>query len=123
MTHNVRFENEIDITKISDDPLLYKLNQELLVWIDDTLVIIPNDFKCDLASIPYVLQWRYNPEDRSLIRPAVLHDYLYQNPSFYSRRDADEIFYYALEKEGNSYIDRYSMYISVRLMGWRYYGK
>lgn len=123
MTHHIRFENDIDIVKISEDPVIWQLQKELLVWINDTLIIIPQDFKCDLASIPYILQWKYNPEDRSLIRPAVLHDYLYQNPHFYSRKDSDDIFYYSLEKEGNSYSDRYAMYMAVRLFGWRFYGK
>lgn len=119
--YKIKFENDIELQKISEDPPLWRLEKELLVWVNDTLVIVPKDFTTDLASIPYVLQWKYNPLDRSLIRPAVLHDYFYKHPEYYSRRDADEIFYYSLQKEGNSFWDRYSMYIAVRLMGWRFY--
>lgn len=119
--HRVKFENYPSINRINDKE--FKLEQELLVWVDDQLILIPKGFKTDLASIPSYLHWKYNPLDLSLIRPAILHDYMYRNYFTYSRKEADDVFYYALKVEGNAIATVYPIYIAVRAFGWVYYAK
>jgi len=119
MQYKIKFENEA--TLIPNPSNKWELEQELLVWVNDHLLLVPARFVTDLASIPWILQWKYNPEDISLIRPAILHDYLYQDPNGFSRAEADTIFYDALRVEGNSWFDSYAMYSAVRLFGWYHY--
>lgn len=117
--YQISFENEESL--IEESIGHYYLDRELIVWVNDQMLLVPTGFKTDLASIPTWLRWQYNPRDRSLVRPAILHDYIYANPHGYSRADADNIFFYALETEGNSVYTKYTMYWAVRAFGWRFF--
>lgn len=119
--YHIKFENDPELKIITDS--YYELESEMLAWVNDCLIVVPKGFRTDLASVPWWMQWRFNSKDRSLIRPGILHDYFYDQPGSYSRKEVDEIFYYALQVEGNSLYTRYAMYTAVRLFGWRYYAK
>jgi hypothetical protein len=57
----------------------------------------------------------------SLIRPALLHDWLYNNDEGYSRLESDLIFYGALRDEHISRLQADIIYYSVRTTGWLFY--
>jgi hypothetical protein len=93
----------------------------LEVWINDRLLIIPDEFETDLATIPRVAWPIISPMHSSLIRPALLHDWLYNNDEGYSRLESDLIFYGALRDEHISRLQADIIYYSVRTTGWLFY--
>lgn len=99
----------------------YKTCRDLSVEIDGTEIIIPKNFKTDLASIPRLFWNIISPAESDTMPAAILHDFLYHNTCFYSRQETDLIFYSALRKYNVSAFKSNSMYYAVRLFGWRYY--
>lgn len=97
------------------NPFLFRINGEIFE--------IPADFKTDLASIPKMLWPIMAPSHSSLIRAAVIHDWLYLKTCFFSRYETDLIFYHVLKSEGISTIRASLMYYGVRVFGWNYYNK
>ena len=84
---------------------------------------IPAQFETDLANIPRIV-WPYiSPFHSSLIRAAIIHDYLYTKTCDFNRKDTDLIFYYMLIKDGISPLEALIMYYSVRLFGWNSYNE
>ena len=87
------------------------------VMINDDYVVVPNNFKTDLATIPK-WYWRFlSPLKIDIVAPSILHDYLYSCPSYYTRDEIDNIFYNSLKENGVSMLGSYSMFIVARLLG------
>ena len=103
------------------------------------VVEIPTGFKTDFASIPVPLRNLISINGRHRL-PAVLHDYLYSEAGAieathgysmregaverftplkinYSRKDADDAFLTAMQKEGVGWIKAALMYRAVRMFG------
>ena len=90
-------------------------------------------FKTDFGSIPKILQGIFNP---TRYISYILHDYLYsdfwhikkQESEWviylnYTRKDADKILREALKVEWASFIERWLIYIWVRIWWWKHYKK
>lgn len=88
------------------------------------LIKVPAGFKTDLASVPRIA-WRIvNSSTPGTRRPAVVHDYIYtQLTNYFSRKQADKIFYRALRECGVNYLLANAMYFAVRIGGKSSWGK
>lgn len=85
-------------------------------------VTVPKGFVTDLASIPKALRWFVSNDDYRVIRPAIIHDWLYLkhrvDGGSISRAQADLLFYEMLRVEGMGVIKAKLMYAAVRIGGW-----
>lgn len=94
-----------------------------LIWLEPgrPRIIVPAGTTTDLASIPRALRnlRALDPNGKSR-RPAVLHDWLYQNApkAPEARAVADELLFRALLAEGTSRGAARAFYWGVRLGGW-----
>ena len=82
---------------------------------------IPANFETDLASIPKFAWPIMAPAHSSLIRPAIVHDWLYRKTCEFTRQETDLIFYHMLKNDGVSTVRASIMYYAVRWFGWNYY--
>jgi hypothetical protein len=80
-------------------------------------ITVPEGFVTDFASVPRVL-WNILPPLASYTRAAVVHDFLYVHNGM-SRGDADAVLLEAMEITGVSRPTRMSIYLGVRLGGWK----
>lgn len=84
-------------------------------------VVVPPNFKTDLASIPRPLRLIY-PIHGLHTRAAVVHDYLYSVKEIdgerIERKEADQIFYEAMRESGVRKSKAWAMYWAVRAGGW-----
>ncbi|TNF08548.1 MAG: DUF1353 domain-containing protein [Gammaproteobacteria bacterium] len=84
-------------------------------------VVVPPNFKTDLASIPRLLRL-ICPMHGPYTRAAVVHDYLYSTKEIddtpIERKRADRIFYEAMRESGVRRTKAYLMYLAVRAGGW-----
>ena len=99
----------------------YEICEDLLIEINHHPIIVPLDFKTDLASIPRTFWSIYSPAKTEYILPAIVHDYLYTCEQTYSREQADNIFYNLLVKNNVPYFRAYLFYCGTRLFGEKYY--
>jgi len=77
-------------------------------------------FETDFASIPDWAQFYINPQEKSVIGAAIVHDWLYAvgGPApEEAKRKADEIFRFELEQAGVNFLKRNIMYAAVRFGG------
>lgn len=90
---------------------------DLNFYIDDKILLVPEGFKTDLASIPRIFWSFVAPYNSRLIAPAIIHDWLYSEYSDITRKDADNVFYELLVKNGLSSIFSSLAYYCVRIFG------
>lgn len=94
---------------------------------DDYQMIVPANFKFDLASVPRPFWWAISPFDLSISAP-LIHDFLYvyrgQAPQdsvipyrTFTRLEADRLFDRMMEQEGVANWRRAISYRAVRLFG------
>lgn len=102
-----------------DKRFTYKTCEPLYLEINGKEIVVPGDFKTDLASIPRPFWSLISPMDSRFMAPAILHDYMYQCPDYFTRREADSIFYQNLRLHGVGSYTAYKMYLAVRLFGFR----
>ena len=91
------------------------------IWdTDDDLYIVtvPAGFKTDLASIPRLFR-SLIPQVGRWNRPAVVHDWLYEDgvPRF-TRAMADRLFYEGRRAEGGSWFTARGMWAAGGAFGW-----
>ncbi|MFA5240508.1 MAG: DUF1353 domain-containing protein [Phycisphaerae bacterium] len=103
------------------DGFSFKLNAPFLAVVNRQVFVVPRGFITDLASVPRFLWPLYPPQDTRTIRPAILHDYMYQQYTGLSRIQADRIFYYGLLENGLSKSKSLKYYYGVRMVGWLFY--
>lgn len=116
---DVQFKNEVCI-----EPYIkysYKTCKDLPVIINGIELVIPKNFKTDLASIPRIFWNIMSPAESDTMPAAILHDFLYHNTCYYNRKETDLIFYTVLKQNNVSTFKANSMYYAVRLFGWRFY--
>lgn len=99
----------------------YKTCDKMDVLVDYKPVTVPEEFVTDLASIPRPLWSVFSPRFSNFIAPSILHDYMYKCPHFYTRKEADDIFYSALLANGVTRVTSTKFYMGVRLFGWMAY--
>ena len=84
-------------------------------------VVVPPEFKTDLASIPRLLRL-ICPMHGPYTRAAVVHDYLYKTKEIdgkpIARERADQIFHEAMRESGVRKSKAWAMYWAVRAGGW-----
>lgn len=122
-SHSPRFDIQF-ISKACITPYHnyhYLTCDPILVWINEDLVIVPAGFDTDLASIPRIVWPVISPMNAKLVRPAILHDWLYRMTESYSRKECDIIFYDSLRLEGIGVWRASMMYYAVRAGGWVFY--
>lgn len=122
------------------EPLVY---EDFALYDNISLMVrveVKPGFETDLASIPGIARWLVSNDDWRIRRPAIVHDWLYQEagacelrrtkgfldkfvPSRLSRRECDKLFYYALRSNGLSNRKALLMYFAVRIGGWFYWGE
>lgn len=95
----------------------YQTCNEIDVTVDDKLFKIPPNFETDLATIPKLMWPIIAPYHASIVRPSIIHDWMYSNICEFSRKKKDIIFYYMLRNEGVSTFKSYLMYYAVRMFG------
>lgn len=80
-------------------------------------VVVDKWFITDFGSVPRPLWIVFNPTE---YHSYVLHDYLYRN-KLVSRSLSDLSLQIGLLSEGAYWLEAYSIWMGVRLFGWRYY--
>jgi hypothetical protein len=118
---DVRFYNPICIQPYKN--YHYLTCYPLIVDINHQTIIVPENFETDLASVPRIAWPVISPMKSYLVRPAVLHDWMYHAKTGYSRYEADLIFYHAMRIEGMGRIKACLIYRTVRMFGWMFYQK
>lgn len=83
-------------------------------------VHVPFGFETDFASIPKPLRGIFPPYG-PWAKAAVIHDFLYETGQV-SRWIADRIFFEAMGVLGVGFATRITMYMAVRIFGWRSFG-
>lgn len=109
----IAFITELDTRVLKDNS--FRLLNNFVVSVLGQLVIIPEGFETDFASIPR-LPFVYRRLGNRGHKAAVLHDWLYATNA-YPRNLCDYFFYYALIESGIGYLDAKLMYTGVRLGG------
>ena len=106
---------QLELKRSGKDRIL----DEAVIWTDgDTKIIVPIGFSTDYASIPNVLKPITSNDDFRIVRPAIVHDYLYRSTQpKQTRKQADKIFYKALRYEGVGWFKAQLMYYGVRIGG------
>ena len=99
----------------------YLTCNRIVFKINDIKFSIEEGFETDLASIPKIAWPVLSPFHSSLIRPAIVHDWMYRTTCYFSRKQSDLIFYHMLINEGVSHFRASIMYYAVRFFGWNYY--
>lgn len=82
---------------------------------------IPRGYICDGASVPLIAQPVFalaGGSRMTLIRPGVMHDYLYSTHR-HTRRSADRYFREYARQEGLGVIAAWGAWAMVRMFGWR----
>lgn len=86
-------------------------------------IVVPTGFCTDFASIPRPAFAYIDPEDRVILYPSVIHDYLYSmmgklpDGRTYTREQADQVLREAMELAGARIDQRFIVYHAVRLFG------
>ena len=100
------------------------LKEELVILWRGKVLVVPEGFESDGASVPRFLWASVSPRiDPRTLRGAVVHDFIYRNhPDGWIRKEADELFYDLIREEGLSWGKAQKAYWGVRLFGgaaWR----
>ncbi len=110
------FQKKTLIVERQNDYIV-KLLEPLKFYTGECIIMVPKGFKTDYASIPKWLQWLISPIEKYVWRASILHDYLYSNKKYNSRRFCDNIFIYAMKCDGCDIVTRNIRWIGVRLFG------
>ncbi len=95
----------------------YKTEESLCFIVNGKIYFVPERFETDLASIPRWYWSIISPARSDLIESAIIHDYLYQCHTKFTRKQSDDILYSSLLHEGVSEYVAGKMYFAVRLFG------
>lgn len=113
--HKIRYVGTVCLIPTHD--YSFKLCDGIIAYVDSRKIYIPKGFDTDLASIPQFYWGIISPHHSSLMEPSILHDYLYRCKNNYSRKFADDVFYYSMRKKGLSVYTSFKLYSAVRIFG------
>lgn len=101
----------------------YRVAHRVVFEVGGVTLGVPSGFKTDGASVPRFF-WRLigTPYEPDFIGPAVAHDFAYKTKKL-KRSVADRMFRLLLARTGVSGARRWLMWLSVRLVGWMFYGR
>jgi len=103
------------------------------IWLERFRYILPDGRqgqadeggKTDKASIPQIVWWWLSPDDIRIIRPAGMHDDLYEKQmiegQWITRAEADKLLYEACRQEGMRWTMAKAVYSAVRIGGGSYF--
>lgn len=115
-------------------PIFYDSRRRIWLLINDYAItyeghklIAPAGYAFDLSSVPRALWWLIAPNELSIVAP-LFHDLLYEYRGHlepkcvqpyrtYTRREADDLFMFLMEKEGIAAWRRLAAYSAVRALG------
>lgn len=119
--HDIEIKTQPSIMPVQNNQFF--TCEPFTITVDGKLITVPKGFLTDLASIPRVFWAIDAPNDTVSIAPAILHDYMYSIdfPYNFTRKKADDIFYYALRKNGASRWTSLKFWSTVRLFGKKFY--
>ena len=103
----------------TDNGDAYALLEPLFITWRDKKLEVPVGFRCDGCSVPEFLWGTVSPKiDPRTIRGATAHDYIYRtHPAGWTRKEADELFYEVIHKDGLSWWRSQKAYWGVRIFG------
>lgn len=111
----------------SEDVQLWTLLHPFHFFIGGTLFCIPENFVTDLASVPRALQSYLANDSPVILRPALVHDWLYQSQGkvpdvtgkehAFTRAEADNVLFAAMQWCRASLDQRWLAWIAVRIGG------
>ena len=112
----------IDLETVPGEARLFRVKTAALFVVDCRRINVPADTLTDLASIPDPLQSFIQNDSPVILRPAVLHDFLYQSQgrvpgAIYTRADCDAILVAAMQASGAGWLDRQVVWLAVRAFG------
>lgn len=103
--------------------------KEIVFEEKDVKVTIPEGFYTDMASVPKALWFWIAPFGKHQ-EAALIHDYLYANSGLLlgvskrlTRKEADQLFYDIMAKDGTNKVKAKIMKLSVNLFGWLFWSK
>ena len=91
------------------EPMVYEIGST------GQTIEIPRGFVTDFASVPPALRPAF-PKLGKYIFAAIAHDYLYWEQRC-TKKQADDLFYYAMKEADVDFIDRVSFYAAVDIFG------
>ncbi len=100
---------------------VWEVAEAFEVYVPETeqKVTVSKGFRTDLASVPRLL-WPLIPPYGRYAEAAIVHDVLYVAGGNEARRcHADWTFYYLMKRMGVRPWRRVTMFLAVRLFGWR----
>jgi len=102
------------------------LESQAIFRHEETIVIVPEGFMTDFASIPFLFRWWQTGGTGPQRIAAYFHDYLYSEQHKLSRKQSDQIFRLVMKAAGNDKwrhaFRRWAMYLALRVGGflaWR----
>lgn len=114
------FKNDLVVTHLVGTGS-YRL-KEALIYAGSDLVIIPDGFIFDGASVPKLFTNLFPKSGARYDRAACLHDWLYATQTT-TRKEADDLFLEAMKADGVGTITRRTIYRAVRMFGWSAWNK
>ena len=96
---------------ITDMPIIWEIGRKG----SGLRYIVQSGFRFDV-SVPKILRWAFNPNDKRFLKAAALHDHMLQ--SEWSRIESAAVFHEALKADQVERWKRFSMFIAVVL--WKY---
>lgn len=113
-------ENTVKIVKVKEN--LWRVEEDARLVIFGGVIVIPEGFECDMASVPKCFQW-FIPKRGKEIDVSVIHDFLYSEHSTYAlnREEADIIFRELMIRNGMSEFKARLIFRSVRMFGESHY--
>lgn len=118
-----QFTKPLVVTPLADGNT-WVLREQFAYYVgqnpSENLVVVPEGFVTDFATVPAILRWYVNNWGAHG-NAAVIHDWLYweqTSRSGFNREQADQIFLDGMVVLGVGSIRRHSIYWAVRLFGW-----
>lgn len=110
---------KVEIYPPNNNGDIIRLLEDLEIWGQEWLLVVPAGFESDGASVPRFLWSIVSPViDHRTIRAALAHDYIYrEHPVGWSRKLADELFYRLCREDGLSMIKSTLAYHGIRIFG------
>ena len=112
----------------ADEPCLkahgkngFLLCEDLNFRVEDHDFFVPKGYRTDLSSIPYLGMALSTALKNNYLPSGIIHDYLYDCKSPFSRMEADNIYYNMLISDGIDEKKARALYYLMVLAGWYYY--
>lgn len=127
---NPKFHGPLDLRAVPPNKwkLLIQFTYTTVITNEPYLIVIPEGFINDLASIPRIFR-SIVPQIGKHRGAAVVHDYLYSRKGkmkggvTLTRKQCDKIFLEAMKVAGVRFTRRHVMYQAVRVGGWVLFNK